>query len=161
MNKQDAIALIHVAALGQKIDPVFYQAICTVESSLNPLAMRYEPAWNYLYFPREHASRLAITADTETQLQKFSYGLCQIMGSVAREHGFVDSLGMLIAKPELTLRYGAKHLAKFSWKYGGNESDIAAAYNAGSVRKTNGGLYVNQQYVDKVDQELRRLRTMI
>ena len=161
MTPQDAIALIHVAAVGQKIDPIFFQAICTVESSLNPLAMRYEPAWNYLYFPREHASRLGITSETETQLQKFSYGLCQIMGSVAREHGFTGNLAQLVSEPTLTLKYGAIHLAKFFWKYGQSESDVAAAYNAGSVKKTPGGMYFNQQYVDKVDRELRKLRTVI
>jgi soluble lytic murein transglycosylase-like protein len=161
MIKTDAIALIHRIATEEKIDPIFFQAICTVESSLNPFAMRYEPAWSYLYFARETASRLGITAETETQLQKFSYGLCQIMGSVAREHGFTGSLAQLMADPALALKYGAKHLAKFSWKYGGAEPDIAAAYNAGSARKTKGGLYVNQQYVDKVDKELRRIRAIV
>jgi soluble lytic murein transglycosylase-like protein len=160
MDRAQIIALIHYVAHEHKIDPIFYQAICTVESSLDPFAIRYERAWNYLYFPREHASRLNITDETETQMQRFSYGLPQIMGSVAREHGYQGPLGKLFADPGLALKYGAMHLRKFQWKYG-TEAEVAAAYNAGAARKTAGGLFRNQQYVDKVDRELRKLRPLV
>lgn len=160
MTPTEAAALIHVVAGEHDVDPVLFEAICRVESSLDPFAMRYEPRWNYLYFPREHASRLRITEDTETQLQKFSYGLCQIMGSVAREHGFSGPLGALISDPALCLKYGAIHLKKFLWKYQ-TEVEVIAAYNAGSARKTPGGMFVNQQYVDKVDKVLRQLRPVV
>jgi len=160
MSRSDIIALIHLVAHEYKLDPVFYQAICTVESSLDPFAMRYERAWRYFYFPREHASRLNITEETETELQKFSYGLCQIMGAVAREHNYEGPLAGLMADPALCLRLGAKHLRKFLHRYG-TEPEAAAAYNAGSVRYTPGKMFVNQQYVDKVDRELRKLRRLV
>ena len=72
MSRAEVIALIHYVAHEHKLDPIFYQAICMVESSLNPMAMRYEARWNYLFFPRENASRNQITEETEIQLQKFS-----------------------------------------------------------------------------------------
>jgi hypothetical protein len=160
MTPTECAALIHVVANENGVDPILFEAICRVESSLDPLAMRYEPKWNYLYFPREHASRLRITEETETQLQKFSYGLCQIMGSVAREHGFTGALVSLAADPALCLKFGAIHLKKFLWKYQ-TEAEAIAAYNAGSARRTPGGMFVNQQYVDKVDKVLRKLRPLI
>ena len=160
MTKQDCVALIHYVAHENKIDPILFEAICRVESALDPMAMRYEPGYRYLYFPREHASRLRITDETETQLQKFSYGLCQVMGAVARENQFDGPLVELISKPELALKYGAVHLRKFLWKYQ-TESEAIAAYNAGSARKTDGGMFYNQQYVDKVDKVLRSLRPVI
>jgi len=160
MTATEAAALIHTVAAENGIDPVLFEAICRVESSLNQFAMRYEPKWNYLYFQREHAGQLGITEETETQLQKFSYGLCQIMGSVAREHGYRGPLVALIADPALCLKFGAIHLKKFLWKYQ-TEAEAIAAYNAGSARKTPGGMFVNQQYVDKVDKVLRQLRPLV
>lgn len=161
MKQNDVLQLIQLVANEAKIDPVFFQAICTVESSLDPFAMRYEPAWRYFYFPKEIAGRLNITEETEKQLQKFSYGLAQIMGAVAREHGYQGPLAGLMADPALCLRLSAKHLKKFLVQYGGQESEAAAAYNAGAARKTKGGMFINQQYVDKVDRELRKLRVLV
>lgn len=133
-------------------------AIISHETNGKPFKTRYEPAWKYLYFPREFADKLLISVETETVMQSMSWGVMQIMGSVAREHGFEDDLPKL-TDPQLGLDYGCKHLKKLMVQYGGNETDAISAYNAGSVRKTDGGMYSNQvSYVDPVCSILRDLR---
>lgn len=155
----DYTLLIKEAAHEQGIDENLYLAICRHESSLNPLAMRYEPFWRYFYFVREYADQIGITVETEQVLQSCSFGLCQIMGSVAREHGFKGNLALLIADPKTALIQGAVHLKSFLQKYG-NEADAIAAYNQGSNRKTDGGMYQNQTYVDAVIKILADLRKL-
>jgi soluble lytic murein transglycosylase-like protein len=137
------------------MDPNILLAIITVESAGNPFAVRYEPQWKYHHFPREVASRLNASYETEVVMQSCSWGLMQIMGSVAREKGFSGWLSEL-TKPELNIHYGALHFKGFLERHG-NLSDAVACYNAGSVRKTKGGNYVNQVYVDKVMGEYRKL----
>ena len=122
------------------------EAFATVESSLNPWALRYEPQYKYLYLldDRSHLS------PTERVGQMCSWGLMQVMGAVAREHGFKGYFPQL-CDPIVGLRYGCLHVTKFRAKYG-QWSDVIAAYNAGSPRRepTNPWSYVNQFYVNKV-----------
>lgn len=122
------------------------EAFATVESSLNPWALRYEPQYKYLYLldNRSHLS------PTERVGQMCSWGLMQVMGAVAREHGFKGYFPQL-CDPIVGLRYGCLHVTKFRAKYG-QWSDVIAAYNAGSPRRepTNPKSYVNQFYVNKV-----------
>lgn len=127
-------------------------AICTIESSLNPRAIRFEPTYPWLYQTATFAKTLSVSQDTETACQRFSYGLGQVMGAVCREYGFKEHLFELFANQELAVFYAAKHLAKFV-KQTKRLEDAVASYNAGSVRKTSTGHYVNQLYVDKVMKE--------
>ncbi len=122
------------------------EAFATVESSLNQYAMRYEPQYKYLYL-LDNQSQLS---PTERVGQMCSWGLMQVMGAVAREHGFRGYFPQL-CDPIVGLRYGCLHVTKFKAKYG-QWSDVIAAYNAGSPRRdqTNPGAYVNQFYVNKV-----------
>lgn len=153
--------LAEAIALKEGVDPCLLKAIITVESSWKPFVVRFEPAWKYLYFPREHASRLGITEMTEVELQKMSWGLCQVMGSVIREHKF-DRMLTEACDPSISITYGCRHIKRFISKYGEDaEASVIAAYNAGSARKTMGGMFVNQQYVDKVDKALRFYRRVI
>ena len=140
------------------VDSNLIQAIVIVESRGNTFCARYEPNYKWLYFPRENSSRLGITYETEIQFQKCSLGPIQVMGAVAREHGFEGHLTKL-CDPQVGLDYGVRHLKKFLQKYP-EESDAISAYNAGSPRKTAGGLYVNQKYVDRVHAELIPLRAL-
>ena len=147
------------------IDPALLQAICTIESSLIPEAMRYEPNYRWLWFTRDVASRVSVkipgySVDTETALQKFSFGLPQIMGAVCRELGFDGLLQDLPKSPVIVLDLACKHLKKFMTKYP-NETDWISAWNQGNAGKTSGGFYNNQIYVDKVSAELRRLRALV
>lgn len=136
------------AAIRHQLDPNWVLAIVETESASNPQAMRYEPKWKYLVNPSFYANRLKITAETETQLQKFSYGLMQVMGSVCREYGYGDSLALLI-DPFRSLEYGCRHLKNFRRRFPTGR-DWISAYNAGSPRKRPDGTYENEAYVKKV-----------
>ena len=122
------------------------ESLATVESSLNPWALRYEPQYKYLYL-LDNRSQLS---PTERVGQMCSWGLMQVMGAVAREYGFKGYFPQL-CDPVVGLRYGCLHVTKFRAKYG-QWSDVIAAYNAGSPRRepTNPWSYVNQFYVNKV-----------
>ena len=134
-------------------------AIVQVESGWDSFRVRYEPGWRYgTYFAREHADRNGITSDTEDILQRFSWGLMQIMGAVAREIGYNGHLTAL-CDPILGTRYGCKKLRQCYEKYA-DETAAIAAYNAGSAQKTQGGMYVNQRYVDRVYAAMLPLRSM-
>jgi soluble lytic murein transglycosylase-like protein len=149
---QEIVKAIQDAATQAKIDGRLLQAICTVESSLNPRAIRFEPNYAWVYQTAQFAKKLNISQDTESACQRFSYGLGQVMGAVAREYGFKEHLMELFADTNQSVIYSAMHLAKFL-KGKPKIEDAVACYNAGSVRRTESGLYVNQAYVDKVMRE--------
>lgn len=125
------------------------------ESMNNRYAMRYEMAWKYLLNPKEFADQNGLSVNTEVIAQSCSWGLMQLMGSVARELGYTGHLPML-TEINLGLDLGCKKLKAIMQKYT-DIHDAAAAYNAGSVRKTPGGFYENQKYVDRFDSFLRAL----
>jgi soluble lytic murein transglycosylase-like protein len=56
------------------------------ESSWNPWAIRYEPQFYTRYVARLIASERL--SETEARARATSWGLLQVMGQVAREHGF-------------------------------------------------------------------------
>lgn len=140
--------LIDKYARRHSLDPALVGAIVQVESGGNGYAMRYEPKWDYLLTPEKFAKMLGITEETERQMQRFSYGVMQVMGSVARELGFQSSLAKLTHQG-LGIEFGCLKLKQLLTKYP-HLTDAVAAYNAGSPRKTPEGFYVNQIYVDKV-----------
>ena len=123
-------------------------AIITVESNWEPLALRFEKDFNYLTIPQKYAKKNKTTLDTEIALQRFSYGLCQLMGGTARWLGFDGALIDLL-DVETNLRWALRHLANLEKTYG-ESSDVIAAYNAGSPRRKASGAYVNQTYVNRV-----------
>lgn len=138
------------------ISPELVLAIAFVESTYNPWAVRYEPNWKYLYQVKLHARDLNITEDTETHMQMCSWGLLQIMGSVAREMNFHGPLHQLAA-PRLNAHYGCAKIQKLLFKYF-IEADVVAAYNAGEPKKDKDGRYVNQAYVQLVVDKYNELK---
>lgn len=142
------VEMAREAAIRHRLDPNWVYAVIQTESSGLISAIRYEPNWRYLVRPSFYAEQLKITAETETQLQKFSYGLMQVMGSVARQYGYPDQLPLLL-EPFRALEYGCKHLANFRKRFPTGR-DWIAAYNAGSPRKNPDGSYENEEYVKKV-----------
>jgi hypothetical protein len=120
----------------------------TVESSGNQLAMRYEPHYKYTFKPHIYADAHRMTLATEIELQKFSYGLMQIMGATARELGFKDHFAFLL-DAVTGFSWGCLYFARLLDRFP-NYLDAISAYNQGSPRKTLLGKYKNQKYVDKV-----------
>lgn len=150
------VAIVEQAARAEQVDMNLAKAIVTVESTWDPKVSRLEPGWKYFYFEKEFAEKVGITVETEKTLQSMSIGLMQIMGGVARELGFTENLSELF-KPEQNVIWGCKKLKQLLKKYP-DEADVISSYNQGSPRKTQGGMYKNQVYVDKVSLKLRELR---
>jgi soluble lytic murein transglycosylase-like protein len=153
---QSYIKVVESEALSQGIDSDLAIAIASVESNFDPWAVRFESRWKYLLDVEKYARNLVISQDTERVLQSCSWGLMQVMGSVARELGYNGHLAKLCLA-ESGAYYGCKMLVKLS-KRNTEEADLIAAYNAGSARRKANGKYVNQEYVDKVFHVLEELR---
>lgn len=145
---------LEVIAKGCGLEPALVRAIVQVESSGNPRAIRYEPAFYERYV------KAGPYPQAEHRLLASSLGLMQIMGLVAREHGFTGELSQLFI-PEVGLLYGCLHLARFWERYGASLEDSIAAYNAGSARRLPDGRYVNQEYVGRVLKAFRLLTQTI
>lgn len=154
-------------------------AIIEEESRWNPGAWRTEPNYRYLVNCRtgepfrklteeENRSEVApkdfpylpqiSSRNSEWIGQQASWGPMQVMGAVAREYGF---LGVF---PELSgakgVDFGCIHLDELRKRFIGEHGweGVVAAYNAGSPRRrVKHGLWVNQDYVNKVSKALRRL----
>lgn len=123
-------------------------ALARAESSLNPYAARFEPNWSYHYNVGFWAKKLGITRATEHTFQATSWGLMQVMGTVARELGFDRHLTELV-NPEYNVIIAIRKLDLLFEKYG-KLTDVISAYNQGWPKKNADGTYANQRYVDKV-----------
>ena len=123
-------------------------AIAETESYFNELAVRFEANWKYLKAVESFARYAQISQDSERILQMCSWGMMQVMGSVARELGHRANL-LELTKPEVGVRFGVLKLKDLMTKYQKIE-DVVASYNAGSPRLLDTGKYVNQTYVNKV-----------
>ncbi len=131
------------------------QAIARTESNGNPWAVRYERTWRYFFEPYKMSQGLAITEDTERSMQSHSWGLFQVMGSVAREHGFRGPLPQLCIA-SIGAEYGCREIAELLKKYGGNEAKAVSAFNRGNADTTPDGQFKNQSYVNLVRSYLGR-----
>lgn len=162
MNAQ-IISDIRAAATAEGIDPELFQAICTIESSLIPSAVRFEYKYRWHFKPEEWAKRYHFSVDTERAFQSFSYSLPQIMGAVMREYGYTGNFQELL-KPDcdhkIPLQYAAKHLKRFLIRHK-TMDEAVASYNAGSPRYLPNGKFENQGYVDKVNKVLNQIRTKV
>ncbi len=141
-----------------KVDVKLVTAIVMVESSGQTCATRYEPKYKYTHDTFVFADNINVTQMTEEMHQKTSWGLMQVMGGLARELGHHGHLTEL-CDPVIGLNYGTKHIKNLQEQYYTKE-DVVSAYNQGSPRKTKGGLYKNERYVDKVMRLYRELDTI-
>ena len=121
------------------------KAICRVESGPNfdEWAYRYEPGSHWRF-----GDDAALTP-TERAGQMISWGLMQIMGWRAREHGFTSVSFPQLCDPATGMKFGMLHLKKWFDQYG-NWQDAIASYNAGKPRLGPDGHYLNDSYVKNV-----------
>ena len=130
----DLKLLAREAAIKYGLDPRLICALCEVESSWIPWAVRHEAGYEWLVgFKRGYSGtgkmnlldacdRWYVVSETEryagfdcaklqTELlmQQTSWGLMQIMGAVARERGF-DSWLTELCDPTVNLEWGCRHL---------------------------------------------------
>lgn len=143
---RDAIERTHY-----DVDPDLIEAIVMTESSGNPNATRYEPA-----FYERYIKSLGLPEE-EGRKRATSYGLMQIMYQSAWEDGYRDNVERLLMI-DVGLNWGVKHLLKKIKKYGQQDINRAiSAYNAGNVRIKDGH-FENQYYVDRVNRYLEQIR---
>ncbi|MBZ5696252.1 MAG: lytic transglycosylase domain-containing protein [Acidobacteriia bacterium] len=114
----DLIALARAAATKYALDPALVCAVVEQESSWDTHAIRYEPAFRVHY-----VAPLGLPP-TEEVARSISWGLMQVMGQVAREHGFTGKFLSALCDPPAGLDIGCAALAA---KISSADSDIARA----------------------------------
>lgn len=162
--------MIEDVAKRHGLDPKVVVALVGVESGGNEFAWNPEPPYRYYWdvrrnrpfrtpTPEELRSEkppldfpaFAGDPDQEWWGQAASWGVCQVMGAVARELGFKGPYLTELVRPELSLEYGCRVLARnLEWAKGDLASALAA-YNGGRVGNAPGTVPLrNQAYADKV-----------
>lgn len=136
----------------QGLDPDLVAAFVMQESSGNPNATRYEPR-----FYARYIAPMKLKDQDEATGRATSWGLMQLMGQVAREHGFTGEFKSLL-EPSLGLKWGCGKLSECLKRYPRDLDSAIAAYNAGTARKNKEGEFVNQGYVDSVKKYLLEFR---
>jgi soluble lytic murein transglycosylase-like protein len=146
---------IAAAAKKHGLDPCLVAAVCYVESSFMPDALRYEGRFQDRYI--DPHPQYCFLPDNLRCLLASSLGLMQVMGLKASELGL--SLHHLenLFEVEEGLEYGCRVLAQKVKKYALTRPDgsvwiepAIAAYNSGTPRKGPKGNWVNFKYVLKV-----------
>lgn len=153
MLSNEVIGLIKAETARKALRLDLVIALVQMESSGNPQAMRYESKYMDYVKVQFFAEKFRISQETEKNLQKFSYGLGQLMGGTARRIGFQGHLTELL-KPEINLTWMCDLLSKICHEYIQLEDQIAV-YNGGpravaSKIQNEKKMYFNQEYVDKV-----------
>lgn len=119
------------------VDPNHVKAIIKQESGWDANASRYEAHLN----------------DT-------SWGLMQVLLKTAKATLGNDKLTISdLLNPEINIETGTKFIASLLNRYG-NFDDATAAYNAGSPRRAADKKYVNQKYVDSVNNYYSMYKTL-
>ena len=143
--------LISLNALKYNLPEWLITGVIATESGGDPWAVRFEALFRAHYVP-DNCQTFGASHETERTTRACSWGLMQIMGQVAREHGFKGEFLSELCAPATGMEYGCRHLARFRDRYlvGLGWSGVAAAYNAGTPHKNETGKFLNQLYVDKV-----------
>jgi hypothetical protein len=151
----------HIVAVANRhaIPVHLVAAICAKESSFFSGAWRPEPVYRYLWdvkrgerfrqlTPAEIASevpppdfpKVGGPSAQEWWGQQASWGLMQVMGANAREHGFRGVYFTDLCEPEIGLEFGCRFLARL---LGRNDvEDAVSAYNWGHPSPKNFENYV-------------------
>ncbi|HKV06301.1 MAG TPA: transglycosylase SLT domain-containing protein [Candidatus Acidoferrales bacterium] len=101
----ELISLARAAAARHALDPALVCAVVEQESSWDAHAIRYESA-----FRSRYVAPLGLPP-TEEVARSISWGLMQVMGQVAREHGFHEPFLSALCEPATGLDVGCAVLA--------------------------------------------------
>jgi soluble lytic murein transglycosylase-like protein len=127
----ELIALAHDAARVQSLQPELVCALVEQESAWDPWALRYEPAF-YTRYIEPQLARGAIANEGEARARAFSWGLMQVMGQVAREHGFRSVTLASLCAPAECLAIGCRVLAAKLAIAEGNVERALVLWNGGA-----------------------------
>ena len=136
--------LISLAQDIARVHSLWPELVCAVieqESSWDCWAIRYEPAF-YSRYIEPQIARGTITSETEARARAFSWGLMQVIGQVAREHGFTAAslatlcdadvgidVGCRVLAAKLAAAEGNVERALLLWNGGGNPDYAGAVMN--------------------------------
>jgi soluble lytic murein transglycosylase-like protein len=124
------IAVARKLALAAGLDPALVCAICEQESAWNPWSIRYEPEF-YLRYLLPLAVSGTLGDATEARARAFSWGLMQVMGETAREHGYAGHLPALCV-PATGIAIGCRVLASKLAAARGDVESALLAWNGGA-----------------------------
>lgn len=138
------------AAKESGVRPSLLVGLAWKESSFQWWAAKFEPGYPYLWDVKANKPTRSETVGsigfvsqaTELAFQRTSWGLCQVMGAVAREFGFKEALLSHLLDVRLSATYGSRVLANLLKRHG-NEADGLSSYNAGSPTDSNFAGYVS------------------
>lgn len=105
MAPADLVTLARAIAVRDSLDPALVCAVIEQESAWDPHAIRYEPA-----FRARYVAPLGLPP-TEEIARSISWGLMQVMGQVAREHGFTGRSLAALCEPSIASEIGCRVLA--------------------------------------------------
>ena len=126
----ELIALAARAAAAQKLDAPLVCAVIEQESSWNPWALRYEPAFFAKYVAPLYTTNKV--SASEAYARGFSWGLMQVMGQVAREFGFDAPFLSALCEPEQGIAVGCKVLRRKLDAMAGDLTRGLLAWNGGA-----------------------------
>jgi len=122
----ELIALALSSAQQYSLDPALVCAVVEQESAWDTHAIRYEPA-----FRSRYVAPLGLPS-TEEIARSISWGLMQVMGQVAREHGFSGKFLAALCEPASGLGIGCAVLAAKMAAAGGDLSRALGLWNGGA-----------------------------
>jgi soluble lytic murein transglycosylase-like protein len=138
----ELLSLTRTIAAQHALPPALVCAVVEQESAWNPYAIRYEPAFRMRY-----VAPLGLSS-TEEIARSISWGLMQVMGQVAREHGFTGKFLAALCDPATGLDAGCQVLAS---KISASAGDLTLA-----LERWNGG--ANLGYAAEVLARVERYR---
>jgi len=142
----DLLALVQDAARAHDLWPELVCAVIEQESAWNRWAVRYEPGFYKRYIEpqlarpggddaiRHARAHRAPLSETEARARAFSWGLMQVMGQVAREHGFSGNSLAELCDPATGLDVGCRVLAAKLAAAEGNVVRALLLWNGGGNR---------------------------
>jgi soluble lytic murein transglycosylase-like protein len=127
LSTNDArIVFVKKYATKYGLDFVYVAAVCEQESGWNPWAVRFEPD-----FYTRYISGMNLPDATERQMRATSFGLMQIMGQTAREHGFDGKFLTQLCDPDIGVDVGCRKLSACFRSYGEHPEVALLSYNGG------------------------------
>lgn len=122
----DLIALARTTAVRHSLDAALVCAVVEQESSWDTHAIRYEPG-----FRTRYVAPFGLPP-TEEVARSISWGLMQVIGQVAREHGFGGKFLSALCDPERGLDIGCAALAAKLKSADGNLTRALELWNGGA-----------------------------
>jgi soluble lytic murein transglycosylase-like protein len=128
MTRAELVSLAKQTAEAHQLFPHLVCGITEHESSWNPWAYKYEPAFFSRYVePIFNDGKITVT---EAHGRAISWGLGQVMGQSARELGYADWLPML-CDPATGLEWLCRMFARNLQHAEGNTLKALSLYNGG------------------------------